>query len=722
MNSSSLLPRVLDKIFSALLFRDPQVSENNLPTTTATTTATTTISSGLTIKNATYSTRMQACKNLRRHAAALMVKLGQKYPLLLLPVFDQIHSHVQSLLQQPQTLMGKLERIGLQEALLLISNHFYDYERQTNFIGEIMRDSLSTWEHYSQMVFKTPIDFIHFIGLDREAVNIQSNSTLVDIHYQQRTSLINALYVVLGVIKRCTWPDDPDRALRGGFMVGFTELGNPICRNPATPFIIPLLPHLLSLLRVQNELFQSEALAALSEDYRNVHALQEQEKRMLIGGGLLPADPLDPVIKKPPTPLERMQQFMGHLYEACYHMMGSMGPSLGRDFYQLNGIAEALINSTFSQLDKISDYRLRPIIRVFLKPFVSYCPPIFYDTVLVPVFSHLSPILYNRLTTRWSYITSLYESGQLNQEQETNDATDAAEVIEDMLNRSLTREYLNVLKVALIGDQIDQIDCPTYHQNAVQHLHFHHNAMMSGGGGGSGGSSTNDVCMEPDEHSMDGVTTSRTGQNSLLADIICDLGMKLLRNSVSSNYILMTLLSALYWSDSAGNLKAMKMIAPVLRFLHAEKLLDANKAMNSFTAVLRGLQVHGQHDINQSSLLTLGVQMYELLRMEYPGIRDILASVPNANINDINKFDEKTTVTSLKAGKVDKSKKDMFKKITLSLIGCSMNQLFRHEIQIVNLPPVPSANKMKNHHPCATELLSTTGCEFNNLFQTGSNN
>lgn len=38
----------------------------------------------------------------------------------------------------------------------------------------------------------------------------------------------------------------------------------------------------------------------------------------------------------------------------------------------------------------IPDYRLRPIIRVFMKPFIYSCPPAFYESVLVPVLAHVS--------------------------------------------------------------------------------------------------------------------------------------------------------------------------------------------------------------------------------------------------------------------------------------------------------------------------------------------
>uniref|UniRef100_A0A1B0A058 Importin N-terminal domain-containing protein n=1 Tax=Glossina pallidipes TaxID=7398 RepID=A0A1B0A058_GLOPL len=660
MTGVSLLPRVLEKIFAALVFRDPNESAS---------------------LHDSYSTRSQACKNLRRHAASLIVKLGHKYPLLLLPVFEQINTHIKTICQQPQHPISNTERVTLQEALLLISNHFCDYERQSSFVGEVLRDSIPQWDAFSQ-AFKSALDFMHFVGLDQPPAWIHLRYIENDPCRAHRSSLLHALHVVLGVIKRCTWPDDPDRASRGGFVVGHTEIGNPICRNPATPHVIPLLRHILALLRVLNELFKPEALAALTPAYRNIHSMPEHEKKALMGVFAVPTDPLDPTIKKPPTPFDKMQQFMVSLYEGCYHMMGSAGPSLGRHLYQLDGVANALINSAFSCLEDVPDYRLRPIIRVFFKPFVYSCPPAFYDVVLLPIFAHISPLLFNRLTARWVYITSLYESGQLGNEEQTNDTQ---EVLEDMLNRSLTREYLDVLKIALVGGQIGAETIAITHSNTT-------------------GNMVSDVTMEPDEHSMDGVIHSRAAQAALLSDIISDLGAKLLRNSYTSNYILMTLLSALSWNDGTCNLKAVNVAAPVMRFLAAEQLMDANKAVSAFTAVLRGLQVHGQHEANQAGLITLGVQFYELLRPKFPALAEVLQSVPNVSSSDIQKFDEKIAVAPVKGNKVDKAKKDLFRKLTAPLVGRSVNQLFRHEIKIANLPPMPSA-KMKNP---ATDLIDTT--------------
>jgi exportin-5 len=109
MPGVAILPRVLEKIFAALVFNGPGESKEG---------------------------RSKATKNVRRHAASLMVKIGLKYPLLLLPVFDQIHTTVRGLLREPSQL-SRMESLTLYEALLLISNHFCDYERQTRFVAEV---------------------------------------------------------------------------------------------------------------------------------------------------------------------------------------------------------------------------------------------------------------------------------------------------------------------------------------------------------------------------------------------------------------------------------------------------------------------------------------------------------------------------------------------------------------------------------------------------------
>ena len=110
VNGVQLLPPVLDKIFSAILF--------NLPS-----------------EDHQHSLRSAAIKNLRRHAASSIVKIALKYPLLLLPIFDQIHATINRIGNESN--LSNMEKLLLQEALLIISNHFCEFERQQFFIGKL---------------------------------------------------------------------------------------------------------------------------------------------------------------------------------------------------------------------------------------------------------------------------------------------------------------------------------------------------------------------------------------------------------------------------------------------------------------------------------------------------------------------------------------------------------------------------------------------------------
>lgn len=175
--------------------------------------------------------------------------------------------------------------------------------------------------------------------------------------------------------------------------------------------------------------------------------------------------------------------------------------------------------------------------------------------------------MLSRLTLKWQYITSLYESGELGE-----DVSDTQEVFEDILNRTLTREYLDVLKVALVGGTLTERD-----------------------------TNSNNDAMDHDDHSMDapahGIT--RASQSAMAAEVISELGGKLLRYHLTSTPLVLTILSGVYWNDSTVSLKAVLLTGPIVRFLASEELLTPTLASNIMIAVLQGLQSHGQHDSNQ---------------------------------------------------------------------------------------------------------------------------
>lgn len=147
----------------------------------------------------------------------------------------------------------------------------------------------------------------------------------------------------------------------------------------------------------------------------------------------------------------------------------------------------------------------------------------------------------------------------------------------------------------------------------------------------------------------------------------------------------------------------------------------------------------------QATLITLGVQVYEILRPKFPHIVEIIQRIPNTNLADIQKLDEKISMNSqTKGNKIDKYKKDLFKKITaqvtsnsipydkqnfnktlftnrfrwLQLIGKNIGQLFRKEAIIANLRPITTTSV----NPSFTSLLDSSNQETNIVSQLFSTN
>lgn len=58
-----------------------------------------------------------------------------QYPLLLLPVFGRLHDLCRAALARPD--LSAVESVTLQEALLLVSNHFCCYERQSALVAQV---------------------------------------------------------------------------------------------------------------------------------------------------------------------------------------------------------------------------------------------------------------------------------------------------------------------------------------------------------------------------------------------------------------------------------------------------------------------------------------------------------------------------------------------------------------------------------------------------------
>ncbi|XP_033734576.1 exportin-5-like [Pecten maximus] len=616
------LPMVLEKIFSAVTF--------NLP-------------------GQTKSTRSKAVKNVRQHACSILVKICKVYTDLLFPVFDKLYSHIQVISRDTEQL-SQMEKCILIEALILISNKFHDFTKQSSFIEEVLKPVKDLWlsEEFKQ-AFWSPEKFMSYIGLDQAPVEPSSADTC-GIH---RSHMVYCLNTILAVLKRSRWPEDLQVASNSGFVIGVVEDGTTALRNPATTHISVLLENLLALTKTMNSTWQPECLKLRHPDFDKSYDLSEFDRLAALG---IPPPCVDNTSNSTcRQPLERMQLFLSTTHDTCCHILGNAGPCLGQEFYTIPNLTQSLLSSILTKLDILPDYRLKPMIRVFVKPFVQNCPRRCYEMAVIPLLAYLCPYMYERLSAKWAVVNQRNSHQTEEGKTETEDENpESQEVLEDQLTRQVTREYVDLLVTI----------CRYRQMNSDQSV------------------------VEDQMMDEEGTENPPSQQQPTKETSLSELGVLCMKTEEVYPSIVMYVFNSLAWKDSTMILRASTVCWLAVKQLLADNKLVPEAVNVFFYAVLFGLQVHGQHEAAQNDLLLLGVQMYELLRPHFPNLASVLLQIPNCSMDAVRAFDEKIFQSSPQKQLSDKKKKDIFKKLVTDIIGKSVGQQFKREAQYKNLPPI----------------------------------
>ncbi|KAL7987471.1 hypothetical protein Chor_006390 [Crotalus horridus] len=641
------LPEVIAKLFASVTFE--VVEESKAP-------------------------RTRAVKNVRRHACSSIIKICRDYPQLVLPNFDMLYNHVKQLLSN-ELLLTQMEKCALMEALVLISNQFKDYQRQKAFLEELMAPVATLWlSDEMQRVLMNPEDFIRYVGADNRIVD----PIMEDPCGLNRSRISFCVYTILGVIKRARWPTSLEEAKAGGFVVGYTPNGNPIYRNPCSVQILKLFDNLLALISHHSDIMkmqeqkgrgQPRRLDEEQERHTNLAMIAlpvsfEQDISFYANAGsgtrtlrMLCSDaqsnvglpqPLmelyDPPVYK--TVLERMQGFFCTLYDNCFHILGSAGSSMQQDFYVVEGLAAELLNSVFINLDNIPDYRLRPILRVFVKPLVISCPPEHYESLICPILGPLFTYLHMRLSQKWQVIN---QRSLICDEDTVDDNPESQEMLEEQLVRLLTREVMDLIAVCCVSKK--------------------------------GAEQNNTVSADGDDEEM--MSTEVTPSTS---SELTELGKCLMKQENVCTALLITAFTSLSWKDTLSCQRTTTQLCwPLLKQVLTKNMMIPEAVTWFFTSVLKGLQVHGQHDGCMAALVHLAFQIYEALRPRYAELKTVMEQVPEIQTYSLEQFDSKLLNVTLQKV-ADKRRKDHFKRLIAGCIGKPLGEQFRKEVHIRNLP------------------------------------
>uniref|UniRef100_A0A8C0J4P7 Exportin-5 n=1 Tax=Chelonoidis abingdonii TaxID=106734 RepID=A0A8C0J4P7_CHEAB len=560
--------------------------------------------------------RTRAVKNVRRHACSSIIKMCRDYPQLVLPNFEMLYNHVKQLLSN-ELLLTQMEKCALMEALVLISNQFKDYQRQKVFLEELMSPVANLW--LSEEMQRA-----------EDGAEIPGASMCLPLQNVCTRGASFCVYTILGVVKRARWPTTLEEAKAGGFVIGCMPSGNPIYRNPCTEQVLKLLDNLLALIRTHNNLYMPEMVAKLGETFAKALDMLEVEKNPLL-------ELYDSPVYK--TILERMQGFFCTLYDNCFHILGNAGPSMQQDFYTVDGLASQFLNSAFVNLNNIPDYRLRPMLRVFVKPLVLSCPSEHYETLLCPMlgplFTYLHVVRNSFFQCRLVQLAT--EGSELPYQSE-----DSQEMLEEQLVRLLTREVMDLISK----------------EDGV------HMAALS--------------LLVDDEMMSTDVTPPSSAE-------LTELGKCLMKQEDVCTALLITAYRSLSWKDTLSCQRTTTQLCwPLLKQVLTGNLLP-DAVTWFFTGVLKGLQTHGQHDGCMAALVHLAFQIYEALRPRYAELKAVMEQIPEIQKESLEQFDSKLlNPTLLKVA--DKRRKDNFKRLIAGCIGKPLGEQFRKEVHIRNLP------------------------------------
>lgn len=434
-------------------------------------------------------------------------------------------------------------------------------------------------------------------------------------------------------------------ATREGLSIGSMPNGTPYVHNPCAPYVVPLLGNLMLLAKCFNSLYDPAVKRSMMGDYLaalDMHDLDTSAIYVLSHGQDKDRSGVPTVFK----PIHVTKAYLYYLADSCYHALGYAGACLSHDFYSIPGLPELIIENVVKSLTHVPNYRLRFVVRNFMKLFILHCPVYHQMNVVVPVLSLFFTWMDQHLEEQWEIVRQ-HQADSTTEMDEEEDNMESKEIIEDQLVSIISKDYLDVFTLACV-------------------LNKESNA------------STEMVVAEEDE--LKGLDANNAKLGSL--------GRLLLRTESVNMQALCTVFQSMTWPDSTVCYKATRLATAFIKEVvvickEAGTRLADSVVEQLFTQVLKGLHVQG-HCFTETYLTYTGQTMYELLRPEYSSLQQVLLQT-NCSLEDLHAFE----AMCFEGNDVpEKRKRDQFKKLVSGIVGKNVAELFQNEIKIKDLPPI----------------------------------
>lgn len=344
----------------------------------------------------------------------------------------------------------------------------------------------------------------------------------------------------------------------------------------------------------------------------------------------------------------------GLIYTTLFHCGTCIGPAL----YSLSELQVVMVEKLVKQWTHLPNYRLRKIWR-FVKGFVLSCPAANYEALIGPFLSVAIKDMFERLCVEWKKIEELVKTKKENMSDGEGN-NEKAEIIEERNMYNLSKEFIDIIV---------------------------------------------SLCVFKREKEKEGVKIS---DNS--AEVFGKLGGFLLLYEGTNLTLICTLFTAVTWPDASVVYRISKLLVAIVKkvFLSGSPV-NPEIPNQLLLLLLQGLQLHGADDVAHAAITNAALDIYLLLREQYPGVVRILLMIPTCTEESLKKFD--LDIFTSDQTPTENQKRKAFRKLVEGACGKTVSQLYCNNVEIRDLPPL--APRLKKHKSVLEEVDSDSGlCSF----------
>ncbi|KAK3848544.1 MAG: armadillo-type protein [Linnemannia gamsii] len=367
-------------------------------------------------------------RELRHRSGITLVKIGKAIPNTLYPIYGEIDTAIQRLIQQG-AISGGEKKTLLSFQLVIGFNAGMALERGAIFEKVVGPVALGFQSVVIQEALSDPTKFMVFIGAME--LSEASNRNLQGQEVEQLGTTIARRRSLL------SWSVD---ALLT-FMRETMDSRENTMKELWAAYLGPMLPNLLSTIRCLNALCDEQAWAGLSPEMGRVLVLSSEEKEIMVTGKTLSVTSGAPALTVTKL-ISDLKTWLSVLRDHCYKFLAHLS-TIGIPFYSIPSLQTVLEQTLFEHVDNLTNRQLRLLINSAVQPIVINCPAEYMESTISHLLTVLFPYLDQRLERDWKAASA--DGLVVDEQGDPEDMDVSDEIVKEMMLRDLTSYVANFL-------------------------------------------------------------------------------------------------------------------------------------------------------------------------------------------------------------------------------------------------------------------------------------